>query len=170
MKKLKYLIPFFFLGIVVCSQGESKKTRKSLSKAPDFTLETLQGEKFHLYDYLGNVIIIDFWDTWCPPCRAEIPHFIELYSKYQNKGFLMIGIAFARQGKETVKSFAENQGINYPLLLATREVVRAYGGISVIPTTFIINKRGEIVEKVIGYRDKEFFEEKITQLLAEENE
>ena len=137
-----------------------------LKKAPDFTLKDINGEEFHLYEHIkGKVVIIDFWDTWCPPCRAEIPHFIEIYSEYEDKGVLIIGIAFAREGIERVKSFCKDYGINYPVLIGEKKVVESYGGINAIPTTFIINKKGEIVEKVIGYRDKEFFEEKIEELL-----
>jgi cytochrome c biogenesis protein CcmG/thiol:disulfide interchange protein DsbE len=149
----------FFFSIIFCSE------RPKLQKAPDFTLKTIYEDEFHLYDYIGNVIIIDFWDTWCPPCRAEIPHFIELYEKYRDKGLLIIGIAFGREGIEKVKSFVNDEGINYPVLIANSEVVKDYGGITAIPTTFIINKNGEIFEKIIGYRDKEFFEEKIKNLL-----
>jgi cytochrome c biogenesis protein CcmG/thiol:disulfide interchange protein DsbE len=151
--------PIFFFSIIFCSE------RPKLQKAPDFTLKTIYEDEFHLYDYIGNVIIIDFWDTWCPPCRAEIPHFIELYEKYRDKGLLIIGIAFGREGIEKVKSFVNDEGINYPVLIANSEVVKDYGGITAIPTTFIINKNGEIFEKIIGYRDKEFFEEKIKNLL-----
>jgi len=158
MNIFKFL-SIFFLYAISCAE------RPKLQKAPDFTLKTIYEEEFHLYDYIGNVIIIDFWDTWCPPCRREIPHFIELYNKYKDKGLLIIGIAFAREGIEKVKSFVDEEGINYPILIANSEVEKAYGGITAIPTTFIINKNGEILEKIVGYRDKEFFEEKIKKLL-----
>lgn len=78
----------------------------------------------------------------------------------------MIGIAFGREGKDKVKSFAQEQGINYPLVIADQKVVNSYGGITAIPTTFIVDKEGKIVEKVVGYRDKEFFEEKIKNLIS----
>ncbi|MEO0231126.1 MAG: TlpA disulfide reductase family protein [candidate division WOR-3 bacterium] len=161
---MKTNFKFSFLLSLLLLFCYSKTSR--LKKTPDFVLEEINGEKFHLYEHIKNkVVIIDFWDTWCPPCRAEIPHFIEIYSDYEDKGVLIIGIAFAREGIERVKSFCEENGINYPVLVANREVVESYGGISAIPTTFIINKKGEIVEKIIGYRDKEFFEEKIKELL-----
>lgn len=158
--KFSFLLSFLILS---CSKyGEISK----LKKAPDFILDEISGEKFHFYEHINNkVVILDFWDTWCPPCRAEIPHFIEIYSDYEDKGVLIIGIALGREGIEKVKSFCEENGINYPVLVANREVIESFGGISAIPTTFIINKKGEIVEKVIGYRDKEFFEEKIKELL-----
>lgn len=162
MKKNIAIVVSIFLLFITCA----KQKTQGNTKAPDFTLKTLEGEDFHLYDYLGNVMIIDFWDTWCPPCRAEIPHFIELYSKYADEGFLMIGIAFGREGKDKVKSFAQEQGINYPLVIADQKVVNSYGGITAIPTTFIVDKEGKIVEKVIGYRDKEFFEQKIKNLIS----
>ncbi len=158
--KFSFVLSIFLLFCSKCG-GTSK-----LKKAPDFVLEEISGEEFHFYEHIKDkVVIIDFWDTWCPPCRAEIPHFIEIYSEYEDKGVLIIGIAFAREGIEKVKSFYRDYGINYPVLIANREVVESYGGISAIPTTFIINKKGEIVEKVIGYRDKEFFKEKIEELL-----
>ncbi len=140
-------------------------TSKPVDKAPDFTLRDINGEEFNLYENIGKVIIINFWDTWCPPCRAEIPSFIDLYSKYKDKGVLIIGIALAMKGEKIVKSFVEEYKINYPVLIASKKVIEDYGGITGIPTTFILNKKGEIAQKLVGYRNKEFFEEKINELL-----
>ncbi|MEO0295718.1 MAG: TlpA disulfide reductase family protein [candidate division WOR-3 bacterium] len=158
MKKISLIFLLFFFS---CS-GTSK------NKVPSFTLRTIDGETFNIDEHIGKkVIIIDFWATWCPPCRAEIPGFVRLYSKYREKGVLIVGISLDRGGnaEELVKNFAREFGINYPLMMGTEEVEKKFGGIVAIPTTFIINKKGEIIEKIVGYRDESFFEKKIRENL-----
>ncbi|MEO0300374.1 MAG: TlpA disulfide reductase family protein [candidate division WOR-3 bacterium] len=158
MKKISLI---FLLFSFSCS-------RTAENRVPSFTLKTLDGENFNINDYIGKkVIIIDFWATWCPPCRAEIPGFVRLYSKYKEKGVLIVGISLDRGGnaEELVKNFAKEFGINYPLMMGTEEVAKEFGGIFAIPTTFIINKKGEIIEKIVGYRDESFFEKKIRENL-----
>lgn len=148
-------------GIVNCSSSESQ----DLKTAPDFTLLDMKGNEVTLSDFKGKVIILDFWATWCPPCRAEIPHFIELYNEYKEKGLEVIGIALDQGGKKAITSFIEENKVNYTILLGERDVSDSYGGIRSIPTTFIIDREGKIREKYIGYRDKEVFEEAIKGLL-----
>ena len=112
-------------------------------------------------------MIIDFWATWCPPCRAEIPGFVKLYEQYKDKGLLIVGISLDQGGdaKQKVKDFIKNFNISYPIMMGNSEVVKKFGGIRAIPTTFIVNKKGEIVKKIIGYRDESFFENLIKELL-----
>ncbi|MEW5766581.1 MAG: TlpA disulfide reductase family protein [bacterium] len=134
--------------------------------APDFTLEKLGGGTLTLSALVGKVIVLDFWATWCPPCRAEIPAFVELYSEYKDKGVEIIGLSLDRQGKEVVDSFAQKHKINYPLMMATPEVVMAYGGIRSIPTTFLIDQQGNVIKYHVGFASKEVFESEIKTLLS----
>lgn len=134
-------------------------------QAPEFTLLDINGNKVNLSDFKGKVVILDFWATWCPPCIAEIPHFIELYDEYKNRGLEVIGISMDRNGQRVVPPFAEEKGINYILLLGDDEVTDLYGGIISIPTTFILDREGGIRKRYMGYRDKEVFERDIKELL-----
>ncbi len=135
--------------------------------APSFTLQDLNGKPVSLSDFKGKVIVLDFWATWCPPCVIEIPHFIELYEQYKDQGFAMVGISLDREGISVVKSFVRKYQINYPILMTDGQVDRVYGGITAIPTTFVIDSAGNIRQKYVGYRDKAVFEADIKAFLAE---
>jgi len=138
---------------------------EKMQRAPEWTMMDLEGKTHHLSDYLGKVVILDFWDTWCPPCRKEIPGFIELQSKYSERGLVVIGAAFGRDGKEAVKAFSQQNGMNYSVVLTTPQIAQQYGGIHSIPTTFIIDPQGRIRTTHIGYVEKEIFEREILTLL-----
>ncbi len=152
-----FLAAFFVMGSSGCVAQEAGE------KAPDFTLSDINGKNVSLSQYPGKVVILDFFATWCPPCREEIPDFIELERLYGDKGFAMIGVALA--DLEDAKSFAGKFGINYPVLIDDGKTSGAYGPIRAIPTTFVIDKSGKIVKKYIGARSKEVFESDITELL-----
>lgn len=125
--------------------------------APDFTLQNLAGEDVSLSDLRGKVVFVNFWATWCPPCRAEIPHFIELVDKYGDD-FTVLGIALDPREFDKVAPFVDKMGINYPVVLDKKGVSQLYGGISSIPTTFVVNRDGEVIEQIVGSRPKEVFE------------
>jgi Tol biopolymer transport system component/peroxiredoxin/DNA-directed RNA polymerase subunit RPC12/RpoP len=135
--------------------------------APFFTLQDLSGKRISLSEFKGKVVILDFWATWCPPCVVEIPHFIALYEQYKDQGLAVVGISTDRKGVGIVRSFAQKNHINYPILMADGRVQAAYGGIRAIPTTFIIDSAGIIRHQYIGYRDKSVFETAIKPLLAD---
>ncbi len=136
-------------------------------QAPNFRLSDLDGGEIELSSLRGKVVLVDFWATWCPPCREEIPHFRELYTKYKGKGLEVIGISLDQGGVSAVKSFAQDNRINYPLAMGNDQLVKAYGGIRGIPTTFLIDKKGQIAQKFVGYREKAVFEKEIQALLTE---
>jgi peroxiredoxin len=147
-----------------------KSDPQSFPQAPDFELQDLQGNVVRLSDFSGNVIILDFWATWCPPCKAEIPGFIKLYDEYKDQGLEIIGIAADQGGQSVVQQFANEYGINYPILMYTMKVVSDYGGIRGIPTTFIINKDGQVVNKFVGYRDESVFRKEIERWLTQSSD
>lgn len=146
--------------------GDEAPASPGYESAPSFTLKDLNGENVSLSDFKGKMVILDFWATWCPPCVAEIPHFIELYEQYKDQGFAMVGISLDREGVDVVKSFVQKYGINYPILMSDGQVAQAYGGITSIPTTFVIDSANNIRRKYIGYRDKSVFEADIKTFLA----
>ncbi|MBA7465960.1 Thiol-disulfide oxidoreductase ResA [subsurface metagenome] len=140
-------------------------TEKEWGDAPDFTLPDLEGNSLTLSDFKGRVIILNFWATWCPPCRKEIPDFVELYEKYKDEGLLIIGVNLDRGDSRTVKQFSKNYKINYPIVLGNVNVTQDYGGIRGIPTTFVIDRKGNIKKKYVGYRPKATFEGVVKILL-----
>jgi len=135
--------------------------------APAFTLQDLNGKNVSLADFQGKVVVLDFWATWCPPCVKEIPHFIELYEQYKDKGLAMVGISLDREGVGVVKAFVQKYQIKYPIMMTDGKVDKAFGGITSIPTTFLIDSAGNISKKYVGYNSKAVFEADIKKLLAE---
>ncbi|MCX5677812.1 MAG: TlpA disulfide reductase family protein [Candidatus Omnitrophica bacterium] len=152
------LVPVFLLCACAKGYGEAP------SVAPDISLRDMNGNTVKLSDFKGKVIILDFFATWCPPCRQEIPDFIALQKQHAEQGFVMIGVSLTPQ--EDVKPFAEKLGMNYTILIGDDKANAAYGPIRSIPTTFIIDKKFNIVKKYIGYRPKDTFENDIGELLS----
>lgn len=142
-----------WLGLSPVLSGE-----KEYPPAPDFTLTDLNGQTISLADFEGKVIFLNFWATWCPPCRQEIPGFIEIYEKYKDKGMVIIGISVDRGGVAKVKEFVNDNNITYPVAMFTDEIIKAYQPGRFIPTTIIIDKERKIRNKHVGYMDKETLE------------
>ena len=131
--------------------------------APDFALQDLQGNKVSLSDFKGKVVILDFFASWCPPCKEEIPDFIALQNSYGKEGFSMMGVSLT--DLNDTKNFAVKMGVNYPLLIDDGKASVAYGPIRSIPTTFVIGKDSKVAKVYIGYRPKDVFESDIKELL-----
>lgn len=129
------------------------------SDMPNFELKDLDNKLVKSSDYKGQVILINFWATWCPPCKREIPEFIELYKKYQKDGFVILGVAL--DDLESVKKFKSAYKINYPVLIGNQDILKKYGNIRGIPTSFLIGKDGKIKQRYDGYRPIEVFERDI---------
>ncbi|MCX8057016.1 MAG: TlpA family protein disulfide reductase [Ignavibacteria bacterium] len=120
----------------------------------DFTLKSIDGKSYKLSDFRNKVVVIDFWATWCAPCRKGIPDLIDIQKNY-GKDVQVIGITVDENPMEVVPPFVKEFKINYLILIGTDEVYKNYGGINAIPTTFIIDKNGKIVNKHIGLVTKE---------------
>jgi len=132
--------------------------------APDFTLIALDGTEVTLRDFEGKVLFLNFWATWCSPCRQEIPGFLEIYDKYKDEGLEILGVSLDRQGSDVVKPFAEKMKITYPLAMANNEIMQAYQPGQYIPATIIIDREGNIHNKHVGYMDKTQVEKMFLEL------
>jgi cytochrome c biogenesis protein CcmG/thiol:disulfide interchange protein DsbE len=162
MKKNWFVIPILILAMMLTG---CDKNKENLKDAPDFTLRNGYGETFTLSDQKGKMVIINFWATWCPPCQREIPDFIDLYQKYKEDGLMIVGVSVDQTGWDVVDKYIQNMGIQYPVMMFTPDVIRNYDNFQSIPTTFIIDKKGRIVNKITGYRPRSFWEEEIKKIL-----
>ena len=118
--------------------------------APDFELPTLDGRKVKLSDYRGKAVLLNFWATWCPPCKVEMPWFVDLQKQYGNDGLVVLGVAMDDTTPQKIAAFASEMGVNYPVLLGTDQVSDDYGNVQYLPTTFYIGRDGRIVAKMDG--------------------
>ncbi|MBI4650472.1 redoxin domain-containing protein [Candidatus Desantisbacteria bacterium] len=128
-------------------------------------LKRINNNDVSLSNYSGRVIILDFWATWCGPCKLELPGYIELYNTYKNKGLVIIGVTIWWDSIDEIVSSIQTNKINYPVLIGNDSVCNLYGGIDGVPTTLIINPQGQIVKTMIGYDNKKAFEDEINKWL-----
>ena len=137
---------------------------------PSFTLLDLKGEKVNFADFRGKVILLDFWATWCPPCREGIPYFNDLYSEYKKDGLEVIGISLDRGNPDGVQKLLDKMGVKYVNLMANDEIVEIFsnipgmGPIQGIPITFLIDRKGQICQRFVGLTHKRVFEAAIKPL------
>jgi peroxiredoxin len=138
--------------------------------APGFTVRTINSGKVSLSDLRGKVVLVNFWATWCPPCRLEMPGFERVYQEYKDKGFTVVGLSTDEDGPGVVNSFIQQHGITYPVGMATDEMRRLYGGVDALPESFLVDKTGHVRKMVEGMFSEETLRRQVDQLLAEGQE
>ena len=133
--------------------------------APDFTLETLDGKSVSLSSLRGKAVVVNFWATWCGPCKIETPWLVELQNQYGAQGLQIVGVAMDDSGKDEIARFAKDMGMNYPVVLGKEAVGDAYGGVPALPESFFIGRDGKIVDKIMGLEGRSEIEDAIKKAL-----
>jgi len=158
---MKRITVVFIIALFVGLFAEATAQKK----AQNFSLKTGDGKTYELFQHKGKVIVVNFWATWCGPCRKEIPDFIEVYKKYKDQGVEIVGVSLDKDGWAKVTPFVKQNNINYPVVLDNGAVASTFGKIQFIPTTFIIDPSGNIVDEHTGVMTKAMLEAKIKPLL-----
>lgn len=161
---MKSLMSYLLLAAIVVAAGDSTALAGE-KPAPNFALKTAAGQTVELKKLAGKVVVVNFWATWCGPCRAEIPGMLEVYRKYKGKGLEIVGVSLDQKGWSVVTPYVEKTKIDYPIVLGTEQVVSDYGNFQAIPTTFVVDKKGNIVGEHTGSMSKEAFEKMVAPYL-----
>jgi cytochrome c biogenesis protein CcmG/thiol:disulfide interchange protein DsbE len=141
------------------------KTDAERKAAPSFSLKDVDGRTVTLADYKGKVVLLNFWATWCGPCKIEIPWFSDFEQKYKDRGFAVLGVAMDEEGWEIVKPYIAKNKVNYRILAGDDATAQMYGGVESLPTTFMIDAEGRIASTHVGLVSKSDYENEIVQLL-----
>jgi cytochrome c biogenesis protein CcmG, thiol:disulfide interchange protein DsbE len=170
-RRVWWIAAVLLAGAVVYVGSRPPKSAPTGSKgtvattAPDFTLKSLDGRSVTLSSYRGKVVLLDFWATWCTPCRAEIPRFIEWQQKYGDKGLVVLGVSMDDSSKDAA-NYAREMKISYPVVMGTNEVADAYGGVLGLPVNLLIARDGHVVTKDVGATDLAALEKQIANQLG----
>jgi len=161
-------------GFSGCGKSKPTSSAAALENEPEVTFKDLQGNNVSLASYKGKVVLLNFWATWCEPCRVEIPWIIEFQQKYSPKGFTMLGVAMDDEGKSVVDPFIHKTQFNvdghsttmdYPIVLGSDDIASKLGGLIGLPTSVIISRDGKIVKRYIGLVDHNTIDKEIQSLL-----
>ena len=174
-KRLLLLLSLLAVGLAGCNQHSASPPQPKEaaiapgevgSRLPDFSVKDLQGREISSADLRGKVVLLDFWATWCQPCKKEMPGYQRLVDRYGPQGFAVIGFKFDTMAdKEDPVLFAKKIGVRYPLAVATDGLKRKVGGIEGLPTTMLYDRHGILRKKVIGFEYTETFETDLKRLL-----
>jgi thiol-disulfide isomerase/thioredoxin len=136
---------------------------KNPEMAPPFLLRDINGKIVSTADWKGKVVILNFWATWCPPCREEVPELVQLQNKYKDQ-LLVVGASEDEDGPPKVQQFVQRYGVNYPVVMATKELIENYGGVPALPTSFIIDQQGRVMTKHTGLYEYDVYEREVRAL------
>jgi peroxiredoxin len=136
--------------------------------APDFSLPTTTGQTMKLSDFQGKAVLLNFWATWCEPCKVEMPWFVELQKKYGPRGLQVVGVAMDDASPKEIAAFAQKMGVNYPILIGKEEVGAQYGGIEYLPSTYYISRNGKVIDHAFGLVSRSEIEANIEKALAQQ--
>ncbi|HEY6304011.1 MAG TPA: TlpA disulfide reductase family protein [Terriglobales bacterium] len=158
-----------FAGIRMTRNNRANGSNHGLigNLAPDFELQTLDGKKIKLSDLRGKAVLLNFWATYCGPCKIEMPWFVELQKEYGPQGFQIVGVAMDDASTEDIAKFAKEMGVNYPILLGTESVGQSYGGVNALPTTFFVDRDGKIIAREFGLQSRSVFVDHIKKALSQ---
>lgn len=133
--------------------------------APDFELQSLEGKNIRLSDFRGKAVLLNFWATYCGPCKIEMPWFVEMQKEFGPQGLQIVGVAMDDDTDDIAK-FAKEMGVNYPILLGKESVGQSYGGVGVLPTTFFVDRDGKITDREFGLQSRSVFVDNIKKALS----
>ena len=157
-------LPF---GLLLCLAGciALSARANAAEQAPAFTVRGLDGRVIRSTDFRGRPVLLDFWATWCVPCRASMPHLDVIQARYREQGLVVLGVSVDDEPPVAVRRYADRLGVRFRLAMASENVLGDYGPIRSIPTMFFIDRRGQIVRRVVGYLDQETLEGFANELL-----
>src|SRR5438552_7496165 len=150
----------------VRAAGSGTKADKDRKPAPEFELKDADGKTVRLSDYKGKVVLLDFWATWCGPCKIEIPWLKDFQRKYKDRGFEVIGVSMDEEGWQVVKPFVSEVGINYRIVIGDDSTAQLYGGVDALPTAFVIDREGRIAAVHVGLTSKGEIQHGIEEVLG----
>ena len=178
------VVPLLVLGLTACSrQAETPKATASatptavsasagkiaalplLGPAPAWSLKDVHGQPVTSEQFKGKVVVLDFWATWCGPCRQEIPGYVDLQRKYGKDGFVVVGVSLDQAGPKVVEDFVKKFAVNYQMVMGDEAIQTAFGGMDAIPTTFLIDRAGQVRDRKVGAEPAEEYEKKVKALL-----
>jgi thiol-disulfide isomerase/thioredoxin len=159
----KKVLPVFILILLICF-GCTTSSEKHSAVAADFNLQDLSGKTVKLSDFKGKPVLLEFWATWCPPCRESIPGMEQIYKTYADKGLVVIGVSLDQGGWDSVKSFVKDRGMTYLILKGNDDVSADYQ-VRTIPLLIIINKEGKVVKRYLGIGGDDELEKDIRAVL-----
>ncbi len=161
------------LWLAGCGMGSDSvraavKAEGARRPAPDFTLKDADGKTVKLSDYKGKVVLLNFWATWCGPCKIEIPWFVEFEQNYRDKGFAVLGVSMDEDGWAAVKPYVTSHKVNYRMVIGDDLTAQKYGGVESLPTSFLIDREGRTAAVHIGLVSKKVYQDDIAQLLGKQ--
>ena len=161
------------LILAACSSSSERKAAaavkppKDRKAAPEFALKDVNGMTVRLSDYRGKVVLLNFWATWCSPCKVEIPWFMEFEQQNKDRGFAVVGIAMDEEGWDVVRPFLAEMRVNYRTLKGDDMMAQLYGGVDSLPTTFLIDRQGRIASVHMGLISRHIYQNEIQELLTD---